>query len=160
MSLPPLNPVLLQQTTPDLFYPIGILSSLPLGKQIDLDAMLLTCPIHIHIPGVHIGRIQSLPPGQSITAFDLFRYLQALAGTPLYALTNYSQLSHRMRIEVGAAFMHRNGRSLSTNKAWNAFRSGQPMRWGPAGVDLLLGNINIWGIEERSACGYSVIHLA
>lgn len=65
-----------------------------------------------------------------------------------------------MRIEVKAAFIRRNGQSSLSNRIWDAFRSGQPMRGGPTGEDLLLGNVNIWGVEERSACGYSVIHLA
>lgn len=56
--------------------------------------------------------------------------------------------------------MRRNERYSSSVIVWDEFASGQPTVGGPIGEDLFLGNVNIWGVEEQSAGGYSVLHLA
>lgn len=144
----------------DTFYPIGILSNLPPAKKIKLGALILTSPIHIHTPQAHIGTIHSLDPGENINALDLFHSLQVLMRSPLDVHVTYSQLPEQMKAEVKAAFMRRNGQSLSSAMVWEAFILGQPTRGGPTWQELLLGNNNIWGVEEQSVLGYSVLHLA
>lgn len=92
---------------------------------------------------------------------DLFHFLQTRAGEPLDFHVIDSQLSQQMKAEIAAAFMRRNQQSPSSAMIWQAFASGQPtLQHGPIGEDLLLGNVNIWGIDQRSAGGYSVLHLA
>lgn len=65
-----------------------------------------------------------------------------------------------MKAEIEAAFMRRNGQSSSSATVWDAFAFGQPTIGGPIAQDLLLGDVSIWGVEERSVGGYSVLHLA
>lgn len=141
-------------------YPIHLLSNPPLAKENQLETIFLNYPIHIHTPHAHIGTIHGLNPGQSINGLDLFRSLQILAERPLDARTTYSRLSQQMKVEVQSAFMHRSGRSSSSTLVWQAFTSGQLMPGGPRGEDLLLGYVDIWGVEGRSVHDCSVIHLA
>lgn len=56
------------------FYPIGILSSLSRAREIELERMILTCPVHIHTPGAHIGTIHGTHPGQDINAWIYFTF--------------------------------------------------------------------------------------
>lgn len=129
-------------------------------QKVELETIILTCPIHIHTPQAHIGTVHGLSPGQSISALDLFRFLRTIAAGQLAAHAMYSQLPQQVKARIKAAFIRRNGLSSSTLMLWEAFRSGQPTRGGPTGEDLLLGNVNIWGLEERSIGGFSVVHLA
>lgn len=145
----------------DTFYPINILTNPPPTKKIKLETMVLTCPIHVHTPQAHIGTIHGPTSSQGKSALDLFYFLQNLAGEPLDCYTTNHQLTQQMRAEIGKAFMRRNERSSSSVMAWEAFTSGQSTPvGGPIGEDLLLGNVNLWGVEERSVGGYSVLHLA
>lgn len=157
LSLDPVQPAAYDTIS---LYPIDVLSSLPSPREVELGKMVITYPVHIHTPQAHIGTVHGSHPGQDTNALDLFNYLQSLARRPLDFNATYSQLSLQMKAEVKAAFMHRNRRSSLSLKVWEHFSSGQPTRVGPTGEDLLLGNINIWGVEERSLCGCSVIHLA
>lgn len=162
IPLPSLTPVLAQQTAHDAtsLYPINILSRLHQVLENELERMVLTCPVHVHTPQAHIGTIHGSYPGQDFNARDLFRYLQTLAQRPLDFHTTYSRLSQQMKVEVEAAFMLRNGQSMSTVNTWELFTSGQPALGGPTGEDLLLGNLDIWGMQDQSLSGYSIVHLA
>lgn len=162
LPFPSSTSIPIQPTPCDLddLYPINILSSPPRSKEIELETMVLTYPIHIHTPQSHIGTIHSSSSSQKIDAVDLFRFLQTFARGPLDAHANYSELPQQMKAEVEVAFMRRNGQSSSTVSIWETFALGQPTHNGPTGEDLLLGNADIWGMEGRSIFGYSIIHLA
>lgn len=81
VSLPPPGSIVVQKSIPNsnILYPIGIISSLPLNTEIELETMILTCPIHIHTPQGHIGTIHSHPPGETMSALYLFCSLRTMA---------------------------------------------------------------------------------
>lgn len=162
IPLPSSRPTGAQPTSDgaNTLYPIGVVSGLPPAKEIKLGTLTLACLIHIPTPQVHIGTIHSLNPGEDVNALDLFHSLQVLMQRSLDVHVTYPQLPEQMKAEIKAAFIRRNGQPLSSAMIWEAFILGQPTRGGPTWQDLLLGNANIWGVEEQSVRGYSVIHLA
>ncbi|EKM82237.1 hypothetical protein AGABI1DRAFT_126568 [Agaricus bisporus var. burnettii JB137-S8] len=165
VSLPlPSSPLSDTTQSTDLeFYPIRILSPLPLSQMLGLRETTLISPIHVHTPHFHIGTIHASTPGQEVNSLDLVLFLRNLAQNPLGFHRSYIHLSQQMKYEVKAAFFHRRGHSpLSTLPAmlWEQFVSGVPTPDGPTGEDLLLGNTSLWGLEGRSVHECSIIHLA
>lgn len=81
-------------------------------NEIDLETMVLTCPVHIHTPRAYIDTIHGSHPSQSVNGLDLFRSLAALTRRPLDFHAIYSQLSQQVKAEIEVAFIHRIGRSI------------------------------------------------
>lgn len=121
--------------------------------------------VHIHTPSAHIGTVHGSFPGQIIPALDLFLFLQELAGRSLEFKPTYTSLSRAMQTKVNRAYRHRST-ALDLNhdagEIWDHFSKGVHIQHGrgPLGIDLLLGNNEVWGFEPCSYKGYSVIHLA
>lgn len=144
----------------DDFYPLEIRPSLPLSKQLGLQTIVLTPPIHIHTPQAHIGTVFGNAPGEILYALDVFSHFQAMVSQKLDYHMTYSRLPSIMKTEVEAAFMRRRGQSLDAVTSWEEFLSGRPSPGGPLSYDLFLGNNAIWGFENYYIGGYSVVHLA
>lgn len=74
----------------------------------------------------------------------------------------YSRLDEVMKAEVEISFMLRLEGSPNARTYWNEYVSE---RWSkcssyPIGLDLFLGNEEVWGLESVSLGEYSVVHLA
>ncbi|KAF5363972.1 hypothetical protein D9756_000029 [Leucocoprinus leucothites] len=143
----------------DDFYPIG-LSTISVARQLELDTIVLTTPVHVHTPTAHIGLIHGVFVGQPMSALDTALTLQAIWRQPI-SIVVYVQLSPHVRDLVRRAFLDRNrDANFGAGTAWENYVSGQSLSNGPIGRDLLLGCTEIWGIEHVSLGGYSVVHLA
>ncbi|KAF9449795.1 hypothetical protein P691DRAFT_790466 [Macrolepiota fuliginosa MF-IS2] len=144
-------------------YPINTHSTLTPNQQLDLWEIELTAPIHVHTPEAHIGTITAAFPSQSLTALDAFLVLQSITLNPLDFHMTFSYLSSDMKERVKTAFYQRNFVTMKTRRtAWERFASGSGCvsDEGPLGIDLLLGNAEVWGFETWSLAGYGVVHLA
>ncbi|KXN89790.1 hypothetical protein AN958_05202 [Leucoagaricus sp. SymC.cos] len=140
-------------------YPIE-LESVTIGQQIELEEVSLITPIHVHTPTVHGGLIYGSFTGQTMTALDAVMFLQQLSRVTIDR-NAYAQLSPEVKAQVKAAFIQRCGAAVSnTTVIWGDFMAGRNVSNGPIGRDLLLGGMEVWGVESVSFGGFSVIHLA
>lgn len=145
------------------FYPISILSNLPISKKSRLRDTVLTSPIHVHTPHSHIGTIYASFPGQRVNSLDIFFFLKSLVQNQLSFHGTYVHLSQQMKDEIKAAFYRRHGGLLSSaqiNIFWDEFTSGGLALNSPTGEDVFVGCTYIWGLEQKSIHEYSVVHLA
>jgi hypothetical protein len=94
----------------------------------------------------------------------VFLFLQDFAKKPIDYHRTFSTLPHHIQKKVNGAFRTRCTQALSRHArtAWQLFVSDQHAQRdrGPLGVDLLLGNSEVWGFEDRSYNGYSIVHLS
>lgn len=149
-------------------YPINVLLDILPVQENELRNILLAYPIHIHTPQAHIGTITGATTSLTVDSFDLLLSMKTFARTQPDILRNPTYLNcltQRMKVEVESAFFRRCGRPLSSfsNDAFGeglSMSSVEPTHEGLIGKDLLLGNIDVWGLETRSIYGYSVVHLA
>jgi hypothetical protein len=152
------------QSTDIDFYPIDVLSPLPLIKETRLRETILLTPIHIHTPYAHIGMIHKSSLGLEVNCWDLILYLKDLAQIPLGSHETNVYLTQQMAAKVRGAFNHRRGQSSSIQAStlnWDGeeLASDGATPHEPMGADLFLGHTQIWGLEQRSIQGYSIIHL-
>ncbi|KXN88014.1 hypothetical protein AN958_07397 [Leucoagaricus sp. SymC.cos] len=140
-------------------YPIN-LENVTIGQQIELEEITLTAPVHIHTPTAHVGLIYGSLPGQTMTSLDVVMFLRQLSQATIDRNV-YAQLSPEVKVRVKAAFIQRRGSTaLNTTVIWDDFMGGRNVSNGPIGRDLLSGATEVWGVENVSFGGFSVIHLA
>lgn len=72
----------------------------------------------------------------------------------------YNHLPQTMKAKVRRSFLLRMESSSNAMTYWNEFIAGGQADCRPIGLDLLLGNEEVWGFEGASFEGYSVIHIA
>lgn len=116
--------------------------------------------IHIHDTTSHIGDIST--PGGAYSALDIVNFVSHLARQNL-SLSTFHQLSNPVKERVEHCFKtryFRGERGVSANGVWATFLDGQQTITGPKGVDLLLGNICIWGLEFCPISGHWILHVA
>ncbi|KAF9449796.1 hypothetical protein P691DRAFT_851158 [Macrolepiota fuliginosa MF-IS2] len=151
-SLPVLTttPVSTVHSEDILSFPLKICSDPTSYTQIKLRAIVLTSPVHIHAPEMHIGAFYGGLTGQSIGALDIFFWLQSVAKKPVDFYASFSQSPPELKAGIKTAFMLRCGHTSHTAETWETFISGKCPDGGPLGYDLLLGNNEIWGFEGVS----------
>jgi hypothetical protein len=116
--------------------------------------------IHIHDTTSHIGDIST--PGGAYSALDIINFVSNLARQNI-SLSTFHQLSDQLKERVELFFKtryFREERGVSANRVWATFLEGQQTITGPKGVDLMLGNICIWGLEFCPISGYWILHVA
>lgn len=116
--------------------------------------------IHIHDTTSHIGDIST--PGGAYSALDIVNFVSDLARQNI-SLSTFHQLSNQLKERVELSFRtryFREGRGESVNGVWATFLDGQPAITGSKGVDLMLGNICIWGLEFCPISGHWILHVA
>ena len=115
--------------------------------------------IHIHDTTSHIGDIST--PGGVFSALDIVNFARNLARQNI-SLSTFHQLSDQLKERVELAFKTRYFREggVSANRAWATFLDGRKTIRGPKGVDFLLGNICIWGLEFCLISGDWILHVA
>ncbi|KXN90566.1 hypothetical protein AN958_04079, partial [Leucoagaricus sp. SymC.cos] len=151
-------------STDSPIYPLNLLAVLPLPHQMELWNIELASPIHIHTPFAHIATLSKGSPGSHIPFLEIFLFLQDLVTKPIDFRSTFNLLSPEMQTKVSQAYRHRCTIALKqcTKSSWERFTEGRPVREGgePLGIDLLLGNSQVWGFELCSYGGLSVVHLA
>ena len=116
--------------------------------------------IHIHDTTSHIGDIST--HGGVYTALDIVNFVSNLTRQNI-SLSTFHQLSNPLKERVKQSFetrSFREGRGVSADGVWATFLDGQQPITGPKGVDLLLGNICIWGLEFCPISGHWILHVA
>ncbi len=141
-------------------FPLNILQKPSTSHCAALRSVALTTPIHIHTPGAHMGEICGEVIGQCTNALELVQFLHSLVSQPADLPTTYDLLPHHMKAQVDITFAQRVGcSSTSSDRPDQRPMSALQPRDNIVGLDLLLGNNEVWGFEHVSFEGYSVIHL-
>ena len=150
----------LPSPVPTLF-PLIITLPLYLDTASRLSSVAISAnSIHIHDTTSHIGDIST--PGGAYSALDIVNFVSNLARQNI-SLSTFHQLSNPLKERVKQSFetrYFREGRGVSANGVWATFLDGQQTITGPKGVDLLLGNISIWGLEFCPISGHWILHVA
>jgi len=151
----------------DALYPINVLVDIPTEQELELRNILLTYPIHVHAPQAHIGTIYAASTNHYINSFDLLLFLRIFAGaqpnfvhTPTYPCqltpqTEVEPASTTFRHSMHQLPLYSSAMRLTEGHLSMGYRYGDLMDMG-----LLLGNVNVWGLEGKSVYGYSVVHIA
>lgn len=129
----------------DRLFPLNFLQDLSLTQQRTLRAIVVTTPVHVHVPSTHIGMVYGDTPGQRVNALELILCLRATYGRLVNTQTGLTPRRHTVH-----------------SPRVPSYQSQFVPRLGdyPDGYGSLLTNNEIWGLEPISFEGYSVIHLA
>ncbi len=145
----------------DGLFPLSIHQEPPTTLRATLRSIIFTTPIHVHTPLAHIGVVHGCVTGECVNALELMHFLHCLVLQPVNLPKTCDLLPQRMGMQVDMAFTQHFGYSSNYSDPRNQhLRSARRPRDNIIGSDFLLGNNEIWGFENGSFKGYSILHLA
>lgn len=96
VPLPSPTPTATSPNTDDSLFPLNLLQVLQVTQEPTLRSIILTTPVHVHLPCSHIALVYGDVPGQRVNALELIHCLRIIS----------SQTTQRTHTQVEITYMN------------------------------------------------------